>query len=36
MIAVAGYYQHMVYPNEYADMSLNATASLELEDRYEN
>lgn len=36
MIAVAGYYQHMVYPNEYADMTLNAVASLELEDRYEN
>ena len=35
MIAVAGYYQHKAYPDEYADMSLNATASLELEDRYE-
>ncbi|MCR5113166.1 MAG: tRNA (adenosine(37)-N6)-threonylcarbamoyltransferase complex transferase subunit TsaD [Acholeplasmatales bacterium] len=34
MIAAAGYYQHMVYPNEYADYTLNATASLELEERY--
>ncbi|MBR6071229.1 MAG: tRNA (adenosine(37)-N6)-threonylcarbamoyltransferase complex transferase subunit TsaD [Acholeplasmatales bacterium] len=34
MIAVAGYYQHKVFPNEYADLSLNAIASLELEDRY--
>jgi len=34
MIAVAGYYQHKVFPNEYADLSLNAVASLDLEDRY--
>ena len=36
MIAVAGYYQHKVFPNEYADLSLNAIASLDLEDRYPN
>jgi len=34
MIAVAGYYQHKVFPNEYADLSLNAIASLDLEERY--
>ena len=36
MIAVAGYYQHKVFPNEYADLSLNAIASLDLEERYPN
>ena len=36
MIAVAGYYQHKVFPNEYADLSLNAVASLDLEERYSN
>ena len=36
MIAVAGYYQHKVFPDEYADLSLNAIASLDLEDRYSN
>ena len=36
MIAVAGYYQHKVFPNEYADLSLNAVASLDLEERYTN
>ncbi len=34
MIAVAGYYQHKVFPDEYADLSLNAVASLDLEERY--
>ncbi len=36
MIAVAGYYQNKVYPNKYDDLSLNAIASLDLEDTYKN
>ena len=34
MIAVAGYYQNKVFPNSYADLSLNAVASLDLEEKY--
>jgi len=34
MIAVAGYYQHKVFPDRYADLSLNAIASLDLEETY--
>lgn len=36
MIAVAGYYQNKVFPNKYDDLSLNALASLDLEDTYKN
>ena len=36
MIAVAGYYQNMVFPNKYDDLTLNALASLDLEDTYKN
>ena len=34
MIAVAGYYQHMVFKDDYDDLTLNAIASLDLEDFY--
>ncbi len=34
MIAAAGYYQNMVYPDLKADLTLNAVASLELEEKY--
>ena len=34
MIAVAGYYQHMVFKDYYDDLTLNAIASLDLEDFY--
>ena len=36
MIAVAGYYQNKVFPNKYDDLTLNALASLDLEDTYKN
>ena len=35
MIAAAGYYQNLVYPDLKADLTLNASASLELEEKYE-
>ena len=34
MIAAAGYYQNLVYPDLKADLTLNASASLELEEKY--
>ena len=36
MIAVAGFYQNKVFPNKYDDLTLNALASLDLEDTYKN